>query len=225
MKVIAVIPARAGSKGIPKKNLVEIGGKPLISWSIEEAIKSSMINTIVVTSDGDDILQVANQYKEVTTIKRPAHLAEDNTHTTPVILHALAELGIQGDSFDYLLLLQPTSPLRRAEHINEALKKIHDSEATSLISVSLPDHHPYKSFVKNEEGYLEGILNNQFPFMPRQSLPEVYQPNGAIYIIEVASFLKNQDFFTSKTVEYIMTPESSIDIDSMEDVKKAEKLC
>ena len=96
------------------------------------------------------------------------------------------------------------------------------SEGTSLISVTKPEHHPLKSFIKNENGFLKGLVNDKFPFMPRQKLPEVYQPNGAIYIVEVASFLKKHKLFTEKTISYEMSAEKSIDIDTLQDIKKLE---
>lgn len=221
MKVVAIIPARAGSKGIPNKNLIEVQGKPLISWTIEAGLEAE-IDTVVVSSDGADILACAQQYKEVVAIERPAHLAEDNTPTAPVITHALKALGISEKEYDYLVLLQPTSPLREAADINKALTLIQEKKASALISVVEPEHHPLKSFVRNEHGFLEGAVNDDFPFMPRQELPKAYQPNGAIYIIEIKEFLEKETFFTDKTIEYLMSRSKSIDVDSLEDIEKIE---
>ena len=222
MKTIAIIPARAGSKGIPNKNLVEVAGKPLIQWTIEAANKSECIDTIVVTSDGESILNHAKKYERVITLKRPESLAQDTTPTLPVVEHVLEKLNISLEEYTYLILLQPTSPLRTTKHIDDAFKTIEASNATSLISMSLPEHHPLKSFVKNDEGFLEGIVNNEYPFMPRQELPKVYQPNGAIYIIELKSLLEDKSFFTNKTIEFLMSTKSSVDIDTIEDIKKVE---
>lgn len=223
MKVVAVIPARSGSKGIPNKNLVELGGKPLISWSIEAAIKSKCIDKIIVTSDGDDILEVASQYDEVVLVRRPEELAQDNTPTAPVIVHALNELTIDQKSYDYLILLQPTSPLRTAVDIDGAFESIVKSEANSLISVVEPSHHPLKCFKANDDGFIEGLINNEHPFMPRQELPKVFQPNGAIYIISIEAFLQSESFFTDKTKAYIMPANKSIDVDTMEDIQQIEQ--
>lgn len=222
MKVIAVIPARAGSKGIPNKNVTEVAGKPLISWSIEAAINASSIDSILVTSDGEEILDVASQYDEIKAIKRPRELAEDHTPTAPVVLHALEEVKALENGFDYLVLLQPTSPLRTEEDIEEALELLKSSNGNALVSVVKPSHHPLKSFKRSEEGYLEGLVNNDFPFMPRQELPEVFQPNGAIYIIEIKEFLKRETFFTDKTIHYEMSTQKSIDVDSYDDIIKIE---
>ena len=224
MKVVAIIPARSGSKGIPNKNLKDVGGKPLIAWSIEAAIESKSIDKIVVTSDGDAILKASSKYAEVTLLKRPEELAQDHTPTAPVITHALETLGINPDTFDYLILLQPTSPLRTAVDIDLAFEAISTSKSNCLISVVEPEHHPLKSFKTNEKGYLEGLVNNEYPFTPRQELPKVFQPNGAIYIIKTSEFLQRKTFFTEETIAFEMSQEKSIDIDTVEDIKKIERI-
>lgn len=222
MKVVAVIPARSGSKGIPNKNLVNIGGKPLISWSIEAAMDSETIDKIIVTSDGDEILSISAKYDQVTLVNRPSELAQDNTPTAPVVMHALEELGIDENSFDFLVLLQPTSPLRTGKDIDSAFHSLTNSDASALISVVEPEHHPLKCFKTDAHGYLEGLVNNEYPFMPRQELPQVFQPNGAIYMIKITEFIKLQSFFTNKTKAYPMSAASSIDVDTYEDIKKIE---
>tara|TARA_R110002074_G_scaffold402118_1_gene603810 strand:- start:4703 stop:5383 length:681 start_codon:yes stop_codon:yes gene_type:complete len=221
MKVLAIIPARGGSKGILKKNLIDVAGKPLIAWTIEAALNSKYIDTIVVTSDNKEILEFSSTYQNVINIERPVSLAEDSSPTEPVISHVLETLE-DVDDYDYLILLQPTSPLRTSEDINDAISLISSSVATSLISVTEPNHHPLKSFVKDSKGFLKGLINNQFPFMPRQELPEVFQPNGAIYVVEVKEFLKNNKLFTQKTIEFLMLSSKSIDVDSLKDVKTIE---
>lgn len=223
MRILAIIPARGGSKGIPRKNLVKVLGKPLIDWSIEAAIQSKFVTDVVVTSDDVKILENSKKYKSVICLERPIELAQDDSPTEPVLLHTLQELKKVGKEYDHLILLQPTSPLRNAEDIDQAFKVITSSEATSLISVNEPPHHPLKSFIIEKEGYLKGLVNNDFPFMPRQSLPKVYQPNGAIYIIKVSTFLKGKKIFTDKTVPFLMTLDKSIDIDSENDIMLINK--
>jgi len=223
MKVVAVIPARAESKGIQNKNLINIGGKPLISWSIEAALKAKTIDEIIVTSDGDEILGLANSYSEVTVLKRPKELAEDHTPTAPVVTHALKELEINVEQYDYLILLQPTSPLRDHKDIDAAFNTLKSSNANALISVTQPEHHPLKCFTYNTEGYLEGLVNNEYPFMPRQVLPKAYQPNGAIYIINLEEFLEKETFFTNRTITYEMSAQKSIDLDRPQDIERIEK--
>ena len=221
MKKLVIIPARGGSKGIPKKNLHELAGKPLITWSIEAALNSKLLDAIVVSSDNKEILEFSKQYEKLTCIDRLDDLAKDVSPIEPVIRYVLDELSAD-DIYEYLVLLQPTSPLRTNNDIDDAIRTIKDSDATSLISVIQPVLHPLKSFVKDEKGYVKGWVNIQFPSMPQQELPETYQPNVAICIVEVREFLKNNIFFTDKTIAYIMSSNKSIDVDSLDDVKKIE---
>jgi N-acylneuraminate cytidylyltransferase len=218
MKVIAIIPARGGSKGIPKKNLVNFLGKPLLQWSIEAALNSKYITDVVVSSDDDDILRISQKHNNVIPIKRPKELALDTSRTEPVLAHVIESL--KGTTFDYLILLQPTSPLRKSDDIDEAFNKLLASYANSLISVCSNNYHPYKSLRINNEGFLEGIINNEYPFFPRQELPQTYSANGAIYIIKVKDFIKNHSLITSKTLYFKMSIERSLDIDSKIDLIK-----
>lgn len=217
-KVLAIIPARGGSKGLPKKNILDLQGKPLITWSIEASLNSKYIDTTIVTSDDDKILEIAKSLG-VTTIKRPASLASDTSSSESVIKHVLDSIN---DTYEYIILLQPTSPLRKAQHIDEAFSLIFDSNSDSLISVVETDNKILKAFLE-EDGYIKGISNNFFPFMNRQNLPKTYISNGAIYIINRLAFMKKNTFLTNKTIKYIMNEESSIDIDTIEDLIEAEK--
>lgn len=220
MKIVAIIPARGGSKGIPRKNLINFLGKPLMQWSIEAALKSKYITDVVVSSDDDEILNEAKKNNSVFRIKRPSELAQDNSKTEPVLAHVLESL--KDRDFDFLILLQPTSPLRTSKEIDLAFEKIVNSNANSLISVCELEHHPYKSFKIDDKGYLKGIINNDFPFFPRQELPKTYRANGAIYIIKVEDFLKHKSLLTNKTIHYKMSQEQSLDIDTLDDLKSVE---
>jgi len=217
MKVIAIIPARGGSKGIPRKNMINFLGKPLIQWSIDAALTSKIITDVVVSSEDDEILKYSNTTKDVICLKRPNELALDDSRTEPVLMHAIQSL--KEKKYDYLILLQPTSPLRTSKDIDDAFQKLITAEANSLISVCGIDHHPYKSFKIDKNGFLQGIINNDFPFSPRQTLPEIYRANGAIYIIEVKDFMNNGSLFTDKTIHYKMSKKRSLDIDILEDLK------
>lgn len=217
MNVLAIIPARGGSKGIKRKNLIAYKGKPLLKWTIDAALNSNFINDVVVSSDNDEILALANNNKGLITLKRPKELAEDNSRTEPVLKHVLESLS-QSD-YSHIILLQPTSPLRTVEHIDDAFKLLNNSKANSLISVCSLEDHPFKSFKLDQNGFLEGIINNDYPFYPRQILPKTYKANGAIYIIKVDEFKKNYSLLTDKTIHFEMSKESSKDIDTVEDLK------
>lgn len=223
-KILAIIPARGGSKGLPRKNIIDLAGKPLIAWSIEAALKSRYITTTVVSSEDDEILAVAAQHG-AGIVRRPNELAQDTTASEPVITHALQEvMNRQDEKFDYVVLLQPTSPLRSAEHIDAAFEQLLHSDADALISVCQYDKKVLKTFLKNDEGYLHGIANDRYPFMRRQDLPDVLMPNGAVYIIEADAFLKEERLFTSRTVPFTMNDESSVDVDTLEDLQMIEKI-
>lgn len=220
-KTIAIIPARGGSKGLPRKNITTIAGKPLIAWTIEACLQSSVVDETIVSSEDAEILEVAESYG-ATSLLRPAELATDLALTAPVITHVLESLGKKTKSFDYIVLMQPTSPLRFARHLDEAFSLLVESDATSLISVSEPEHSPLKTF-QLKEGFLKGLVNDEYPFMRRQDLPDTYIANGAIYIVKTTNFCKSQSLLTRKCVPYLMSPEDSQDIDSTADLIAAEK--
>ena len=224
VSILAIIPARGGSKGIPYKNIIEIGGKPLIAWSIKAALDSRQITKTLVSSDDDQILAIANAHG-AQTLQRPEHLSGDEAGSEGLIVHAIKEEIRAGNSYDYAMLLQPTSPLRGTQEIDEAITLLLNSKAKALISVYTPEHTPYKAFKLSDRGYLEGLVDNKTPFMRRQNLPQTFMPNGAIYLIETAQFLKTGSLFCEDgTIAYEMSREKSIDIDTMEDVKMVEKL-
>jgi CMP-N-acetylneuraminic acid synthetase len=219
---VAIIPARGGSKGIPKKNIIDVGSKPMLAWSVEASVQSKWISKTIVSSDSDEILTIAKSYGS-SILKRPAALALDSSPTEPVIDHVLETLKQSGEKYDYLILLQPTSPLRNSSDIDAAIDYLLSCKATALISVTEPVHTPLKAFILNEEGYLKGLYNNEFPFMCRQDLPKVFMPNGAIYIIKIEEYLKRNKLFSDKTVPFEMKAEKSIDIDCMSDLDEVRK--
>lgn len=220
MKVLSIIPARGGSKGIPRKNIVNLNGKPLISWTIEASLASKYINKTIVSSEDKEILEISEEFGAIP-FQRDESLAGDFVKTELVLLDVLNKLE---DKFDYLVLLQATSPLRNSLHIDEAFKMLIEKNAKSLISVYEPDHSPLKAFLSNEDGTLKGIVNDSYPFYPRQVLPKTFYPNGAIYIIDVKEFLKYGSLFIpNKTIYYIMDKLYSNDIDTLDDLKKIEK--
>jgi len=219
---VAIIPARGGSKGIPRKNLVELNGAPLIWWSIKAALEVECIQKVIVTSDDDEILSVAEELG-ADALKRPTELATDEASTLPVLSHALLSIGADElANYQHMVLLQPTSPLRNAKHIEEAFHLLVDSQADGVISVVKQSSSPLKWFVE-ENGYLRGAVNNEFPFKRRQDLPSVYSANGAIYIVAVEEFLEKSSLLPNRTVPYCMDSVSSIDIDSLDDLKLAEQ--
>lgn len=221
LKILSIIPARVGSKGIANKNIIDLYGKPLIAWSIEASLYSKYISKTVVSSDGDAILKIAKKFgAEI--IKRPDDLAQDSSSSEEVIEHVLQTLGDEIKNFEYLILLQPTSPLRDHNDIDNAFEILLNSEAEALISVYEEDNKILKAFKENSDGYIEGIANNEYPFTPRQELPSVYMSNGAIYIVKISQFLKTKKLFCKKTIAYKMSKEKSLDIDTNNDLEKVK---
>ena len=220
---VALIPARGGSKGLKKKNLYPVNNKPLISWTIESAISSHYLEQIFVSSDDNSILEIASK-EGVNCIERPANLAEDTSSMESVIMHSIEQIDKQGIGFKYLILLQPTSPLRDSKDIDLACKKFIQLKADSLISVTNVESSVLKTLVKDDNGFLRPAFDNKFPSMNRQQLPLAYKPNGAIYIINKKLFLNNPTLFQKNTAMYEMRENKSIDVDSINDIHTIEKL-
>lgn len=222
-RAVAVIPARGGSKGIPHKNIVPVGGKPLIAWTIEAARGCPNITHVLVTSDDEEILSAARSFGAATLL-RPAELAADTTRAEPVLTHVLEYLQKQETLPELVVYLQPTSPLRTTDHLNKAFELFTKTNADALVSVYPIDNKVLKSYVLDEHGFLSGIRNNDYPSFNRQDLPSVYMPNGALYILRSKDFLAHLRFFGEKTVPFVMTPEESLDIDAPADVVVADRI-
>lgn len=219
MRNLAIIPARGGSKGFSRKNIQILANVPLIAHTIRAAINSRFITDIVVSSDDDEILDISKSFG-ADVLKRPSELAQDNTPSEPVIAHVLKSLNI---NFDYIILLQPTSPLRNEMHIDKAFKSILKFGTNTLISVKEVDNKFLKSFFIKDK-FLKPICDPKFPFLRRQDLPSVYMPNGAIYISKTSYFLTTLSLFSDDTLPFLMNSEESIDIDSADDLAACEDI-
>jgi CMP-N,N'-diacetyllegionaminic acid synthase len=217
--VLAIIPARGGSKGIPKKNIYEAAGKPLIAWTIEEARKSTYIDRLILSSDDDEIMAAGVRYGCEVPFRRPPELARDDTPGSAPVLHAINMLP----GYDYVVLLQPTSPLRTAEDIDACLALCERHSAASCVSVVEAEENPYWMFRVGEKDRMVSL----FPGLPlharRQDLPKVYELNGAIYVSAVDQMLRHETFLTDDTVMYVMPRDRSIDIDTMEEMAAFEQ--
>jgi CMP-N-acetylneuraminic acid synthetase len=219
-KTYAFIPARGGSKRIPHKNLQQINGKPLIQYTIEAAQNASLFEKVVVSTDD---LQIESLSIELgaDVIRRPLELATDTSTTIDSVLHFIHEYKLEPE--DVIVLLQPTSPLRKENHIIKAHECFLSKKGKSLISVTKPDHSPFWNF-EMENGFLVPIMDKKYMSMRSQDLPETYIPNGAIYIASVYTIKSKQSFYCSDTLAYIMGRADSIDIDEPIDLQLAELL-
>lgn len=215
-KTLGLIPARGGSKGVENKNIRDLNGKPLLAHTVEAGRDAKQVDHVVVSSDNPKIRRVATDWGADVPFKRPAELATDEARTEPVVLHALDTLAENGNKYDYVVLLQPTSPLRTAEHVDEALKQYHSSTADSLLSV-FPDH-TYR-WQKSNNGAER--INNTDKRKRRQEMETEYVENGAIYIVPVEQFRNQCCFSMGQTMLYEMSKVESIDIDTPEDLDLA----
>ena len=221
-QVLAIIPARGGSKGLPGKNIKELCGKPLIAWSIETAMACGNIDRVVVSTDDENIADVAKKCGAEVPFRRPPELASDTASTIDVIFHAINWLKEHEDYRpEYILLLQPTSPLRSGEDINGAIQMLKDKDVRAVVSVCETDHHPWWSNILPEDGNMKDFLRPDILNKRRQDLPVFYRLNGATYLAETDYLRECNGFLGPDTFAYEMSRKRSIDIDTDIDLKLA----
>ncbi len=224
MAILGVIPARGGSKGIPHKNIALVGGKPLIAWRIESARACSRITRVIVTTDDPVIAAAARDFGAEVPFMRPAELATDTASGTAPILHALEwVIHHEGYQPDYVVTLQPTSPLCTTQDLDAALNLAISRNAEAVISVSPVSDHPYWMKRIGEQGELIDFAPGQ-SVTRRQDLPPVYALNGAIYITRRDVLLAKKSLYGDQTLAYVMPPERSLDIDTPFDLRLADFL-
>ncbi len=219
MKVLGLIPARGGSKGIPRKNIRPIAGRPLIAWTIEIALKSNRLASVVVSTDDQEISEVARRHGAQIPFMRPSELAQDDTPGVDPVLHALDVLP----EFDAVLLMQPTSPLRVVDDIDGIIRLAEQTGAGCVVSVAQPSQHPYWMYLLDSGQRLQSFVAAKH-VTRRQDLPPVYAANGALYFARREWLESRRTFIAADTVGYIMPAERSVDLDSSLDWKLAELL-
>lgn len=219
-KILGIIPARGGSKGIPRKNILEIAGKPLIAWTIEEARKSVYIDKVVVSTEDSEIANTASRFGADVPFLRPKDLAKDDTPGIAPVLHAIEQLPY----YDYIVLLQPTSPLRIVEDIDGCIEYCLKADAF-CVSVSEVDKRPEYIFTLDKDRHVNPVMGSiAYKSQRRQELPEMYVLNGAVYVAKVKELLCEKSFLASNTVGYVMPECRSVDIDTKLDFAIAEFL-
>lgn len=219
LSFLAVIPARGGSKRLPNKNLLDLVGKPLINYTIDASLKSKYITKTIVSSDDDKILEVA-KLNGSNIIKRPVELASDHSSSFSAVEHTILN---QNKKFDYVVLLQPTSPLRDETDIDNAIELLKKKKADAIISVSQLEHSPLWSNTLPKNNSLVDFLDSSVLNSRSQDLETYYRLNGAIYICKTDLLLKERTFFLNNNIYgYKMDKESSVDIDDIYDFKLAE---
>jgi CMP-N-acetylneuraminic acid synthetase len=219
-KVLAVIPARGGSKGVRRKNLRTLGGLPLIAHTIRAALASRRLDAVVVSTEDEEIAQVARS-AGATVVVRPDELATDWVQNTDVVKHVLATLEPQ---YSHVVLLQPTSPLRGHDAIDACIDLLGQGGCRSVLTVTAVEHHPAKTMLIDEKGMAQPYTNWVELEARRQELPVLYRQNGAVYALAVVDFLRESRFIQSPCKAHVMHANESIDIDSEFDLLMAEKL-
>jgi CMP-N,N'-diacetyllegionaminic acid synthase len=225
--VIAIIPARSGSKGLPGKNTKPLCGKPLIAWSIQAGLASKYIDVLVVSTDSQEIAKIAREFGAVTPFIRPPVLATDEATSFDVIKHALGYYQSELNSkFDYTVLLEPTSPQRDSVDIDNALKELVQSlQAKAIVGISKTEAQNPAFLVKlSENGTLNGLENLQVKAIRRQEVEDIYFLEGSIYISETETLLEKQTFYHKETIGYEFPKWKSLEIDDLDDFTMVEAL-
>ena len=225
MKILGLIPARGGSKGIPGKNIKYLGGKPLLSYTFEAAAKSQLLSKIILSSESEEIIQVAKSIGLEVPFVRPLELAQDNTPSIKVIIHALNFYLAQGEEFDAVCLLQPTSPLRQDKLIDLAIKKFIHGGNDSLVTVKkVPDEFNPHWIFEERQGHLFIATGEKKIISRRQDLPNAFFRDGAVYITKSEIILKDQSLYGERIGYLDTTGFPYINIDTPADWYEAEKL-
>ena len=219
-KILAVIPARGGSKGIPNKNIIDIGGNPLIKYTIDAALDSTMLTDCIVSTDSDEIAGIAEACGALVPFKRPENLSNDKALSLPVVQHAVKFMEAQqGYKYDLVIMLQPTTPLRQAKDIENAINILLGTNSDSVISVvEVEGHHPLRMKRVVDGRLINYIDQGHEDMRPRQVLPPVYIRNGAIYVTRRDVLINESSFTGSDSRAYIMPSKRSVNIDTFHDL-------
>ncbi len=220
---LGLIPARGGSKRIPHKNLVSFGGKPLIEYTLCAARASKMLTHTIVSTDDPRIARYAQRRGTDVPFLRPAALSRDNSSSLDAILHALSYVESKGIHVDAVVLLQPTSPLRTARHIDEALHLFETSRADTLTAVTELPHHPFHAWKLNSSGTLSTFSPLRYQAITKKYLPKAVTENGVLYVIKTA-VLRKKKFYGKRIIPYMMDSAYALDIDTRDDLAWGEYL-
>ena len=218
-RILAIIPARGGSKGIPGKNTIDLCGMPLIAYSILAAQKSQYIDRVIVSTESEAIKEVALTYHAEVPFLRPAKLASDTSKTIDCILYTIDTLRSLGDCYDYIILLQPTQPIRHATLIDDAISTLIDSGHSSLVSVCPVSEHPILMRTIDANGILHSLLPIPST-VRRQDFPNIYKVNGSIYINRIDETLNADTSLNDNQFAFLMNQEYSFDIDTLDDLQR-----
>lgn len=222
-KILAIIPARSGSRGLKDKNIKELNGKPMISYTIEAAVQSGIFEDVIVSTDSQVYADISIDYGASVPFLRSNYLSSDTATSIDMIIHVIEEMNKIGKEYDYFMLLQPTSPLRTKDDIINAIELLFEKEANSVVSVCEAENSPLYMNTINEDLSIDGFLPKGIKTR-RQELDKYYRLNGAIYLCKVEYFLKSKDFYNERSYAYLMNKKNSIDVDDEVDFEFVKSL-
>lgn len=224
-KILGIIPARGGSKGVPDKNLKELAGKPLLAYSAEVAHTSGLIDRLVLSTDSEEIAQLGRSLDIEVPFMRPTELAQDDTAMLPVLQHTVKKLEEEGWMADIIVLLQPTSPLRKARHISAAVEKLQAEACDSVVSVvEIPELFAPQKALRAQNGYLKFWLPEGKSITRRQQLEPAYAREGTVYVFWRDVLMEQNSIYGEKCLALILSAEESMNLDDREDWQRAEEM-
>lgn len=226
LRILGLIPARGGSKGVPRKNIRLLCGKPLLQYTAEAALASQKLSRVVLTTDDQEIAEVGQRLGLEVPFRRPAELALDHTPSLPVVQHAVRTLETAGDRFDAICLLQPTTPMRRADDIDACIELYETSLPDAVISV-LPvpaEYNPHWVYFQNADGSLHLSTGDETIIPRRQELPAAYHRNGAVFVTNRDVLMNSNSLYGARVIGFPMDPDRSVNIDTEKDWERASRL-
>ena len=226
MKTLGLVPARGGSKGIPRKNIRTLAGRPLLEYTARAALAARALAKVVLSTDDEAIAEAGLAAGLAVPFRRPPELAEDDTPTLPVVQHALRWLARHGETYDAVCLLQPTSPFRRAETIDACVALLERSGADAVVTVvPVPsEHNPHWVYFRSPEGWLELATGEASPIPRRQALPPAWRRDGSIYVARADVVLERGSLYGDRVAGFVTEEEDPVNLDDMEDWRRAETI-
>jgi CMP-N-acetylneuraminic acid synthetase len=226
LNTLGLIPARGGSKGVPRKNLRLLCGKPLLQYTAEAALGARRLDRVVLSTDDEEIAAFGKKCGLHVPFLRPKELAEDQTPMLPVIQHAVRWLEAKGEVFDAICLLQPTNPLRPANVIDACLELLERDQADTVFTTLAvpPEHNPHWVYFQDPQGFLRLSTGEKEPIPRRQELPPAFHREGSVYVTRRDVLLNNNSFYGPRIMGYCVEPAQSVNIDTLEDWARAEAL-
>ena len=226
MRVLGLVPARGGSKGVPRKNIRPLAGKPLLAYTAEVALATESLDHVVLSTDDDEIAAIGKHCGLDVPFRRPSELAQDDTPSLPVVVHALRWMESLGEHFDAVCLLQPTSPLRRPEDIDACVELLRSSAADAVVSVRPIPHtyNPHWTYLRGAEGFLRIGTGEREPIRRRQDLPPAFHRDGSIYVTRRDVLLEQQSLYGERLLGYVTDGAPWVDLDDGSQWARVEQL-